>query len=164
MTWLNPIAPGLAFTLPSWVRFSGPLSLAELFVSQTTTTYSLSQWRSLPHPWMNRLPLSCCASCLCPTSSHKKTLHSLISCLRLHWLWIFGYLCSKKRTKPQRRRLVVYPFSNIIARPFQYSVCQVRPWSSYVPLHCFQWEVFSSSFQFLVYRNQVSISNSVCMQ
>lgn len=143
MTWLDPTAPGFAFTLPSSVWSSGSLSLAELFLCHKLTTYSLHQWHSLSHQWMNRLPLSCHDSFLCPTSSHSESLRSLISLLwHLFTAALYcGYLCSKKRTKPQRRRLGVYPFSNIIARPFPFCECQVSLWSWYVPLHCFQWEV-----------------------
>lgn len=106
MTWLDPTAPGFAFTLPSWVWSSGSLSLAELFVSQTDTTYSLHQWCSLPHQWMNRLPLSRHASCLCPTSSHNKSQRSLFSLLwhLLRAALYCGYLdiCVVKREPSPR--------------------------------------------------------------
>lgn len=51
------------------------------FLCHKLTTYSLHQWRSLSHQWMNRLPLSCHDSFLCPTSSHNESPCSLISFL-----------------------------------------------------------------------------------
>lgn len=86
--WLPP----LQALLSRYLHESGPQGASHLltFLCHELTAYSFRQWRSLPHQWTNRLPLSCHGSCLCLTSSHSESLRSLISLL---WHLFKAALC-----------------------------------------------------------------------